>query len=89
MNELHYNQSATGYAAKSSDGKSSRVMVVSALLMLAVMTSAASANSATSSGGDRRLSPRVVTTKYGAIRGYIATLPARSSLQPVEVFMGK
>ena len=37
---------------------------------------------------ERKLSSRVVTTKYGALRGYMVTLPNRN-LQPVEVFMGK
>lgn len=37
---------------------------------------------------ERRLSSRIVTTKYGALRGYLVSLPNRS-LQPVEVFMGE
>ena len=45
-----------------------------------------------SSGGsvnvDRRLSNRIVTTKYGALRGQVVTLPNRS-LQPVESFLGE
>ncbi|XP_023233121.1 neuroligin-4, Y-linked-like [Centruroides sculpturatus] len=35
----------------------------------------------------RHLSSRVVTTKYGALRGSIATLPNRQ-LKPVEIFLG-
>lgn len=37
---------------------------------------------------DRRPSARIVTTKYGAVRGNIVTLPNRN-LQQVEVFLGK
>lgn len=37
---------------------------------------------------EKRLSPRIVTTKYGAVRGFTVNLAARS-LQPVEVFLGK
>lgn len=38
--------------------------------------------------GERRLSSRTVTTKYGSLRGVTLTLPNRS-LQPIEVFLGK
>ena len=37
---------------------------------------------------ERKLSSRIVNTKNGALRGYIATLP-ESSVQEVEVFLGK
>jgi len=37
---------------------------------------------------ERRLSSRVVRTKYGGLRGSIVTLPNKN-LQPVEVFLGK
>ena len=37
--------------------------------------------------GERRLSSRTVTTKYGSLRGVTLTLPNRS-LQPIEVFLG-
>lgn len=37
---------------------------------------------------ERKLSNRIVNTKNGALRGYIATLP-ESSVQEVEVFLGK
>ena len=37
---------------------------------------------------EKRLSSRIVTTKYGALRGHLVTLPNRS-LQPVESFLGK
>lgn len=37
---------------------------------------------------EKRLSNRIVTTKYGALRGQLVTLPNRS-LQPVESFLGK
>lgn len=37
---------------------------------------------------ERKLSTRVVRTKYGGLRGSLVTLPNKS-LQPVEVFMGK
>jgi hypothetical protein len=37
---------------------------------------------------ERRLSSRVVRTKYGGLRGFIVTLPNKN-LQPVEVFLGK
>ena len=36
---------------------------------------------------ERRLSSRVVRTKYGGLRGSIVTLPNKN-LQPVEVFLG-
>lgn len=36
---------------------------------------------------ERRLSSRVVTTKYGALRGFVVTLPNRN-LRAVEVFLG-
>ena len=38
--------------------------------------------------GERRLSSRTVTTKYGSLRGVTVSLPNRS-LQPIEVFLGK
>ncbi|RWS15757.1 neuroligin-4: Y-linked-like protein [Dinothrombium tinctorium] len=41
----------------------------------------------TATANERRMSSRIVTTKYGTLRGYVVTLPNRS-LQPVEVFMG-
>ena len=41
-----------------------------------------------SSAGERRLSPRTVTTKYGSLRGVTMSLPNRS-LQPIEAFLGK
>ena len=37
---------------------------------------------------ERKLSSRLVNTKYGALRGYIATLP-ETHIQEVEVFLGK
>lgn len=37
--------------------------------------------------GERRLSPRTVTTNYGSLRGVTMSLPNRS-LQPVEAFLG-
>lgn len=37
---------------------------------------------------EKRLSPRIVTTKYGAVRGFVLSLAARS-LQPLEVFLGE
>ena len=36
---------------------------------------------------ERRLSSRVVRTKYGGLRGSVVTLPNKN-LQPVEVFLG-
>lgn len=53
----------------------------------AVPLSTATASSS-SSPAERKLSSRVVTTKYGALRGFIVTLPNRS-LQQVEIFMGE
>lgn len=38
---------------------------------------------------ERRFSSRIVTTKYGALRGFIVDLPGKVNLQPVEVFLGK
>lgn len=38
--------------------------------------------------GERRLSSRTVTTKYGSLRGVTLTLTNRG-LQPIEVFLGK
>lgn len=38
--------------------------------------------------GERRLSSRTVTTKYGSLRGVTLTLPNRG-LQSIEVFLGK
>lgn len=62
------------------------------LCLQAAAAPAAGANGSAASPGsvtsERRLSTRIVTTKYGALRGFIVTLPNRS-LQPVEVFMGK
>lgn len=37
---------------------------------------------------ERKLSSRIVNTKYGSLRGYIATLP-ETSIQEVEVFLGE
>lgn len=50
-----------------------------ALIVTAIITS--------SPGDTRKASSRVVTTKYGAVRGHVVTLPNRH-LQPVEVFLG-
>ena len=36
---------------------------------------------------ERKLSSRLVNTKYGSLRGIIATLP-EASVQEVEVFLG-
>lgn len=36
---------------------------------------------------ERKLSSKIVNTKYGSLRGYIATLP-ETSVQEVEVFLG-
>jgi len=47
-----------------------------------------SVHSSSHSGGERRLSPRTVTTKYGSLRGVTLSLPNRS-LPPVETFLGK
>jgi len=61
---------------------------MSVSLLLVVLYSVASLTMAVdSSSSDQRLSPRIVTTKYGAYRGFIHNLPSRS-LQPVEVFLG-
>ena len=45
-------------------------------------------SASSSSQAERRLSSRIVTTKYGALRGFLVSLPNRG-LEPVEVFMGK
>lgn len=55
------------------------------LLSLLLLDDCASAANVTP---ERRISSRIVTTKYGALRGFLITLPNRS-LQPVEAFMGK
>lgn len=38
---------------------------------------------------EKRLSSRIVWTKYGALRGYIINLPSKKRFQSVEAFMGK
>lgn len=38
---------------------------------------------------EKRLSARIVTTKYGALRGVITSFPSRFKLQSVESFLGK
>ncbi|KAI1295540.1 Neuroligin-4, X-linked [Halotydeus destructor] len=57
------------------------------VLLAIVYSSLMAVSSSPSPGSERRQSPRIVTIKYGAVRGSIVTLPNRS-LQPVEVFMG-
>uniref|UniRef100_T1KIY2 Carboxylesterase type B domain-containing protein n=1 Tax=Tetranychus urticae TaxID=32264 RepID=T1KIY2_TETUR len=37
---------------------------------------------------DRRYSSRIVSTKYGTLRGFIVNLSGKINLQPVEVFLG-
>lgn len=44
--------------------------------------------SPSSTVGERRLSPRTVTTKYGSLRGVTISLPNRN-LQQVEAFLGE
>lgn len=53
---------------------------VAAVVAVALLTAAGGA------GGENR-SPRVVTTKYGKLRGEIRALPGKN-LRPVEVFRG-
>ncbi|KAI1295610.1 Neuroligin-4, X-linked [Halotydeus destructor] len=57
------------------------------VLLAIVYSSVITVSSNPSPGSERRQSPRIVTIKYGAVRGSIVTLP-NQSLQPVEVFMG-
>ncbi|XP_074594558.1 neuroligin-1-like [Brevipalpus obovatus] len=47
-----------------------------------------SSSSSSKSSPERRLSARIVTTKYGALRGFITTFPARMNLASVETFLG-
>lgn len=56
--------------------------ILTCLLTISMIT-----NVAFAANVDRRPSSRIVTTKYGAVRGLIVTLPNRN-LQQVEVFLG-
>lgn len=57
------------------------------LILRPDMESSVGGVSGASVASERRLSSRVVTTKYGALRGFVVTLPNRN-LRAVEVFLG-
>lgn len=61
-----------------------RVCLLSVIVLLLQLAECGSANVTP----ERRISSRIVTTKYGALRGSLVSLPNRN-LQPVEAFMGK
>jgi len=60
------------------------------LLVIKISTMiSANLNSNVKYVAEKRLSSRIVWTKYGALRGYIINLPSKKRFQSVEAFMGK